>query len=198
MLDLLERLKESSIGKKLEADFETETLRKRKAAAAEIKHITAEESKVLPGLLEARERAEGGVKAAQEAVQKAKEAYDRAAGDVWNITVRATGERQQQEIILRGSYPKEIDAFKTEMNKLLDLMRSEPIQTQGERGYGGGWVGKIYSNREAVHARLKYLRDAIREMEQVKLEALEPEKLTARLHEIRRKMPQTGVMQLIS
>ena len=47
------------------------------------------------------------------------------------------------------------------------------------------------------HARLDYLRAAIREMEELKLQALEPEKLTARLQELRRKMPQTRVMQLI-
>lgn len=197
-LNLLERLERSTIGRKMQAEADNETLTKRKAAVAEIKRITTEVLKALPKLLEMRGKAGSDVKAAQEELQKAKEAYDRAYGAVWNVTVRADTERNTQEQILRTSYSEEIDKFKEEMNRLLDLMRSEEIKTEGERGYGGRFVGKVYSNREAVHARLDYLRAAIRGTEELQLEALEPAKLTAKLHEIRRKIPQTGVMQLIS
>ena len=200
-LNLLEQLKASPIGKQLEHDFEAETFKKRKAAADEIKRITAEEAKVLPGLLEAREKAKADVKAAQEAVQKAKKAYDRTFGAVWNVTVRANARRNEQEQILRGSYSEEIDKFKEEMNELLRLTRlkgSEFRDHGGRSPVDDKWYGKVYSNREAVLVRLAYLQAAIAEAEELKLQALEPEKLTARLKEIRRKMPQSGVMQLVS
>ena len=195
MLNLLERLKESPIGKQLESDFAKQTLAKRRTAVSEIKKITAEEIKVLPGLLQVRERAKDGVEAAQEAVQKAKEAYDRAHGAVLNVTVPATARRNEQEQILRGCYSEEIDKFKEEIDELLRLTRLKGLHTS--EFYSRdiiSWKKKptIYSNRESVHQRIDYLRDAIAQAEQMKLEALEPEKLTARLKEIRRKLPQTA------
>ena len=199
-LNLLEQLKESPIGKQLKSDFAKQTLEKRKAAVAAIKQITAEEIKVLPGLLEVREKAKANIEAAQEAVQKAKEAYDRAHGAVWNVTVRAAARRNDQEQILRASCSEEINKFKEEMNELLRLTRRKGIENRdhGHRSpINDRWQPEVYSDIQAVHARLDYLRAAIREMEELKLQALEPEKLTARLQELRRKMPQTRVMQLI-
>ena len=200
-LNLLERLERSTIGKKLQADFEGETLAKRRKAADEIKRINAELTKALPALLQAREKAKANVEAAQEAFQKAKETYDRAYGDEHNVRVRADTRRHEQEIILHGCYPGELDKLKDEMNRLLDLTRSEGIRSSdhGHRSIiDDKWKPNFYSDSNAVHARLAYLLSAIRETEELKLQALEPEKLTARLQELRRKMPQSGVMQLVS
>ena len=200
-LNLLEQLKTSNIGKQLEADFQSETLKKRQAAAAEIKRIVAHLTKVLPGLLEAREKAEADVEAGQKTLQKARQAFDRAHGVVHNARVRADARRHQQEQILRASYPAEIDEFKAEMNRLLELTRSKGIdhRDHGRRSIvNDKWQPEVYSNVQAAHARLDYLRAAIRETEELKLQALAPEKLTARLEELRRKLPQTGVMQLVS
>ncbi len=200
-LNLLEQLKQSSVGKQLEADFQTERLAKRKAAAGEIKRITAELVKVLPGLFQAREKAEADVKAAQESLQKARQAYDRAHGVVHNLTVRADARRHNEEQILRSSYPGEIDEFKDQMNELLGLTRLKGIESRdhGDRSIiDDQWKPKVYSNSEAVQGRLKYLQNAIREAEELKLQALEPEKLTALLKELRRNVPDTGVMALVS
>ena len=200
-LNLLERLERSEIGQKLQNDFQNETLAKRKAAVGEIKQITAKEIKVLPGLLEAREKAQAGVKAAQQALQKAKEAYDRAFSEKHTARIQADMRRTQQEKILRDSAPAEIDAFKAEMNKLLDLTRSKgsEVSDHGHRSIiDDKWKRKVYSNSKAVNDRLAYLLSAVRETEEFKLQALEPEKLEARFKEIRRKLPQTGVMQLAS
>ncbi len=200
-LNLLERLERSEIGQKLQNDFQNETLAKRRKAAAEIKQINAELTKALPALLQAREKAEGAVKAAEEVLEKAKETYDRAYGDEHNVRVRAHARRNEQEQILRGCSPGELDKFKEEMNRLLDLTRSKGIRSSdhGHRSIiDDKWKPKFYSDSNAVHARLAYLLSAIRETEELKLQALEPEKLTARLQELRRKMPQSGVMSRVT
>lgn len=75
-LNLLEQLKSSPIGKQLESEFQSETLKKRQAAAGEIKRIVAHLTKVLPGLLEAREKAKAEVEAAQQNLQKSRKAFD--------------------------------------------------------------------------------------------------------------------------
>ena len=198
-LNLLEQLKESPIGKQLESDFAKQTLAKRLSAVNEIQKINAELTKALPGLVQAREKAEGAVKVAEEVLEKARNAHGRAYGHEHNTRVRADARRHQQEQILRGCYPEEIDKFKDEMDKLLRLTRSKGIENRDHgHTYGGQRHPKVYSDSEAVHSRLKYIRDAIRETEELKLEALSPEKLTARLEEVRRKMPQTGVMKLVT
>ena len=200
-LNLLERLERSTIGRKLQADFEDETLAKRRAAGGGIKQIAAELTKALPALLQAREKAEADVRAAEEVLEKARNAHGRAFGDEHNARVRADSRRHQQGIILRGCYSEEIDKFKEEMNELLRLTQVKGIESR-DHGHKSiiddKWKSKTYSDIQAVHARLDYLRAAIREMEELKLQALEPEKLTARLQELRRKMPQIGVMQLVS
>ena len=199
-LNLLEQLKQSPIGKQLASDFQSETLKKRQAAAGEIKRITAELVKALPGVLKAREKAEADVKAAEEVLRKAREAYGRAHGDVHNLTIRADVRRNTQEQILRGSYPKEIDAFKDEMNTLLTRTRSKGID---HRDHGhqsivdSKWKPKVYSDSEAVHARLKYLQAAIGEAEELKLQALPAKEVVERLEELKSKVPRTGSMELV-
>ena len=200
-LNLLERLEASEIGQKLQKDFQNDTLEKRRSAAAEIKRITAEETKVLPGLLQAREKAASAVKAAEEALQDSRTVYRLAWGDVHNCTVRADNRRNQQEQILRGSYPPELDKFKSEMDELLRLTRSKGIdhRDHGHRSIvDSKWKPKVYSNSEAVLARLAHIRAAIAEAEGMKLEALSVEEVANRLKELKTRMPQTGVMKLAS
>ena len=86
--------------------------------------------KALPNLLQAREKAKADIEAAQEVLQKAKEAYARAHGDVHNARVRADMRRTEQEKILRDSYPREIDKFKDEMDELLRLTRSKGSESR--------------------------------------------------------------------
>ena len=200
-LNLLEQLKASPIGKQLESDVAKQTLEKRKAAVSEIQKITAGETKVLPGLLQAREKAEADVKAAEEALLEARKAYGNAHGAVWNVTVRADNRRNQQEQILRGSYPPELDKFKSEMDELLRLTRSKGIdhRDHGHRSIvASKWKPKVYSDSEAVLARLAHIRAAIAEAEGMKLEALSVEEVAKRLKELKTRMPQVGEMKLVS
>ena len=88
------------------------------------------DSKALPNRLQAREKAKTDIEAAQEVLQKAKEAYARAHGDVHNARVRADMRRTEQEKILRDSYPREIDKFKDEMDDLLRLTRSKGSESR--------------------------------------------------------------------
>ena len=199
-LNLLEQLKTSNIGKQLEADFQSETLKKRQAAAAEIKRITAELVKALPGLLQAREKAKADVEAAQESLQKARQAFDRAHGTLHNFTVRADGRRNTQEQILRSSYPGEIDAFKDAMRELLTRTRLKGIESRdrGDRSIlDDKWKPEVYSDSKSVHARLKYLQNAIAEAEELKLQPLPVKEVLERLQEMKRQVPKTGKLELV-
>jgi len=199
-LNLLEQLKTSNIGKQLEADFQSETLAKRQAAAAEIKRITAELVKALPALLQAREKAEGDVKGALESLQEARQAFDRAHGVVHNLTVRADARRHNEEQILRSTYPPEIDAFEDAMRDLLTSTRSKGIESRdhGERNIlNDSWKPEVFSDSKSVHARLKYLQSAIAEAEDLKLKPLPVKEVLERLQEMKRQIPVTGKLEFV-
>ncbi len=199
-LNLLEQLKSSPIGKQLESDFQSETLAKRKAAAAEIKRIIGELVKALPALLQAREKAKADVEAAQEGLQKARKAYDRAHGAVHNLTVRADVRRNNEEQILRSSYPEEIDAFEDAMRDLLTHTRLKGIESRdhGDRNIiNDRWKPEVYSDSKSVHARLKYLQNAIAEAEDLKLKPLPVKEVLERLQEMKIQLPKTGKLEFV-
>ncbi len=200
-LNLLEQLKESRIGKQLERDFEAETFKKRKAAVEELKAIEKEANETMPKLAKEKDRALANLEAAGIALQRARTEYGRAMQGCMGASVGFSGRKAELEKILRDSCAEGIDKFKEEMNELLRLTRSKGIdhRDHGHRSIvDSKWKPKVYSDSPAVHGRIEYLRAAIAEAEGMKLEAMPIEEVAKRLKELKTRMPQVGVMQLIT
>ncbi|MDO8616085.1 MAG: hypothetical protein Q7T33_10200 [Dehalococcoidia bacterium] len=183
---ILERLADGPAGQRILAELEAEALALRKAKAAQVAALTADFEAALPALVDACTKAEGRVEAAQKALETARAAFRAADIAESNLRARFARERDALNAELEAAADPMIDAFLGELSGLFERVRRTPIEVSGgvldrltERR------SPITGNGPAIAARLAAINEARLQAEALKLEALTPAVVTAKLAALR-------------
>ncbi len=188
--ELLEDLRSGPVGRKLLKEREERRLTERRDQAGQIAVLEAEHEKALPGLNAAVEAAADKVKAAQMALEEAQEKHRLAYAARSSAVTRFDSQRGQFEGELTASAAPEIDEFLGEISREGERVRKSGLSVDPARRNALGEMEGGGSNVESVTARLRGVQEARVKAEELKLRALDSEKLAAELDKIRRGIPE--------
>ena len=177
MLDLLERLMDSPIGRQLTAAEQKRTQGERQVLVKKLADVTRREEKALPPLAKQREAAMRAHSAATKALKEAETEINRAVTADRQARRQFDRERDDHQAALRKTADPAIDEFIAEHRAVLDKERRDWLWLrhieEKRDGYGaGGPTYAIWTNEQAMKERHESIRAAIESAEALKLEAV--------------------------
>lgn len=173
-------------GKKVTAQRATAKLAERKAWVQELQRLDAQAAREQPVLDAAVEEQRTQLLAAWAAYREAQAQHGQALSNSLGISTRFSQERAVLEAKLRETASPEIDAALDTLNANLHAMRTRGPEAHvidtGEYDYVHGRPQTmLLSNHTELRAGIEAVREAIAQAERLKLEALTPEAVAARL-----------------
>ena len=172
MKELLTELENSPVVEKLRAEKAKQTLTERRAAAARVKAADDELGKVLPSLQQALDAATAALKAHDDKRKALLENVRQAQAAVYASKLQHDNERRRAEGELLESYDPAIDEAREFFQQLHDRLRHKSRNVQvrdGERYVNEKKEQFFFTNAPAINAAIVYCRDAMREVEAMKL-----------------------------
>lgn len=191
MQDILNELEKNPVVEKLRAEKAKQTLTTRRAAAARMKAADDELNKTLPGLQAALDAADAALKKHDEARKALLEDVRTARAAVYAAKLKQETERRGAESVLLETYDPAIDAAWEHFYTLHERVRHKGPNVQvrdGERYVNEKKEQFFFTNAPAINAAIEYCRDAMREIERMKLE---PAFDAGRIEALKRGLPNT-------
>lgn len=186
-LELLEQLRDSPEGRKLQQQREQSWLAGRRRLAEELGEVIDGLVANAPKLRDAEAKLAEQVRKAEERLQALR--LSSGASEERQIRNRLEHRKTQLEGELLQTAPAEIDGFINELSAEWERVRARGIDVSPARRNLLGEMEGGESNAEAVRARMEGLREAQRQTESLKLAALTPEELRKRLDALRAAIP---------
>lgn len=190
---ILDRLVAGPDGQRILAELDAETLEERRRLASEITALNAELEKTLVPLRALEGKALEAVKAAEEALQQARQRYQQTAGERRSAVSRHDRERTIRVAQLIETAPEAVTAFQRELEQLGEQVRRTGIST----GSGGRhWLTRQAlpgtSNYATIIATVAAIGEARSAAEALKLEALTGEEVAGKIAELRESIAKAG------
>lgn len=192
--EVFAELESSTVLEQLRAEKARKILAEREAAAARIKAAEQELEKALPSLLAKVEAAEAALKAHDEKRKALAEKVGQARLAVYGAKLDCDNERQAAEVVLLDTYDKAIDDAREYFQQQLDKLNLKDLNFQkrtGEKYINEKKEQFVFSNAPAIKEAMAYCREAMKEVEAMKLI---PNFDAAKVEELKERVPDDNAL----
>jgi hypothetical protein len=189
---LIDLIRESPYARQLELERDSARVEKQKAPMPKLEALRQQREKELPELSAKLTKAAAEERKLEEALKDARIKRIRAADEKSNRTWWFDHQEQKISTEIKSLAPGCIDDFKAELSQLetetRNSVRTEVRDTK-KNIISDGFSHRFESNIKSVERRVTAIREARKQAEQLKLEALPESEILARLEKLKAELP---------